>query len=110
MTKRGDTVCTQTKRGKVGKSIPAYEIKSITTGKLFKAQYTLSGSKTSRMMVMLHCKKECLPKAKQKKTVQYSVTQKMMKTKMIRSTYQTRDNVVEDVNVITSGEKGAQAE
>ena len=78
---------------KVDKSIPVYENKSVTTGKLF----TTHGEHIIRFQDIPNddnveqCKNVSAYQKQIKRRLhkQYAVIQKMMKTKMIRSTYQT---------------------
>ena len=57
---------------KVGESIPVHEIKSVTTGKLLKAhrEHNIRFQDIPGDGNFEQCKKECLSKAKEKKTAQ----------------------------------------
>ena len=93
---------------KVDESIPVYKIKSVTTGKLFTAhrEHIIRFQDILDDGNVEQCKKECLPKAKQKKTAQqYADTEDDEDQNDTFYIPDLRGNVVEDVNDDTNDEE-----
>ena len=89
-------------QGKVDESIPVYEIKSVTTGKLFTAhrEHIIRFQDIPDDGNVEQFKKECLPKAKQKKTAK-TISSDTEDDEDQNDTFyipDLRGNVVEDIN------------
>ena len=94
---------------KVDKSIPVYEIKSVTPGKLFTArrEHIIRFQDIPDDGNVEQCRKECLPKAKQEKPAQ-TIRSDTEDEEYQNDTFyipDLRGNVVEDVNYDTSDAK-----
>ena len=94
---------------KVSEPIPVYEIKSVTTGKLFTAhrEHIIRFQDIPDDGNVEQCKKECLPKAKRKKTAQ-TIRSDTEDDEDQNDTFyipDLRGNVVENVNDDTNDEE-----
>ena len=94
---------------KVDEAIPVYEIKSVTTGKLFKAhrKHIIRFQDIPVDFNVEQRKKECSPKAKQKKTAETILTATEDDKDQNDMFYilDLRGNVVEDINDETNDEE-----